>query len=299
MRTGGLSGLLFFTALSIGSAASVAAQAPEPATRQAAIEQEQAAKVKELHAYVPGKAERVANRIDELMAGGIPRWHPFFDKAYSGGGFTLGLGYSKPVSAYNFVDVRGSYTIKGYKLIEAEFKAPRIFQRRGKLSLLGGWREATQVGFYGLGMDNSKDDRTNYDFEQPYGSATLELWPARKYLMFRGGAELSEWSLHPGKGRAWPSVETRYTPATLPGLGARARYLHTEARSGSTGARRLDTRGAADSTAQPCTTTPTMTTSSGSGRSSTRRSSTFPYCGRRGSSRCAARSVPRSTRTIR
>jgi len=228
MRTGGLSGLICFTALSIGSAASIAAQAPEPATRQAAIEQEQAAKVKELHAYVPGRAERVANRIDELMAGGIPRWHPFFDKAYSGGGFTLGLGYSKPVSAYNFVDVRGSYTIKGYKLIEAEFKAPRIFQRRGKLSLLGGWREATQVGFYGLGMDNSKDDRTNYDFEQPYGSATLELWPARKYLMFRGGVELSEWSLHPGKGRAWPSVETRYTPATLPGLGARARYLHTE-----------------------------------------------------------------------
>lgn len=228
MRTGGLSRLLCITAFSVGAAASAAAQAPAPATRQAAIEQEQADKVKELHPYVPGKAERVANRIDELMAGGTPRWHPFFDKAYSGGGFVLGLGYSQPVSGYNFFDVRGSYTIKGYKLVEAEFKAPRLFNRRGVLSVLGGWREATQVGFFGLGMDTSKDDRTNYDFKQPYGSATLELWPARKLLMLRGGVELSEWAQHPGKGTRSPSVETRYTAATLPGLGAKARYLHTE-----------------------------------------------------------------------
>src|SRR5687768_7694682 len=91
MRTGGLSRLLLITTFSVGTAAAAAAQAP--ATRQAAIEQEQADKVKDLHPYVPGRAERVANRIDQLLAGGTPRWHPFFDKAYSGGGFVLGLGY--------------------------------------------------------------------------------------------------------------------------------------------------------------------------------------------------------------
>ena len=73
--------------------------------------------------------------------------------------------------------MRGSYTITGYKRVEAEFIAPRLFNRRGTLSVLGGWREATQVGFYGIGTDTSKDDRANYRFQQPYGSALLDALP--------------------------------------------------------------------------------------------------------------------------
>jgi hypothetical protein len=45
--------------------------------------------------------------------------------------------------------------------------------------------------------------------------------------MLRGAAELSEWSQRAGEG-TFPSVESKYTPATLPGLGATATYLHTE-----------------------------------------------------------------------
>jgi len=45
--------------------------------------------------------------------------------------------------------------------------------------------------------------------------------------MLRGAAELSEWSQRAGEG-TFPSVESKYTPATLPGLGATAAYLHTE-----------------------------------------------------------------------
>jgi hypothetical protein len=131
------------------------------------------------------------------------------------------------VSAYNLLDVRGSYSIRGYKRVEAEFTAPRLFHRRGELSLLGGWREATQVAFYGFGMDTSLDDRTNYDFRQPRGLATLTLWPTRRWLMLRGGLEVSRWSLRPGEG-SFPSVETVYTPQTLPGLGTRTTYVHSE-----------------------------------------------------------------------
>src|SRR6185436_2578878 len=90
-----------------------------------------------------------------------------------------------------------------------------------------GWREATQVGFYGIGTDTSIDNRTNYSFQQPYGAASLTFWPTRRLLMLRGGLELSEWEQRPGEGSA-PSVETVYTPATLPGLGAKTDYLHTQ-----------------------------------------------------------------------
>jgi Omp85 superfamily domain len=227
MCTVGMWRLFIAVALAAGGATSVVAQEPGATTREAAIEQEQAEKDKILHPYVPGKAEAVLNRIDEILINGVPRWHPFFNNAYSGGGFTLGAGYANRLSPYTLLDVRGSYTILGYKRIEAEFSAFRLFHRRGTLSLLGGWREATQVGFYGTGTDTSKDARTNYDFQQPYGAATLTVFPRRRALMLRGGLELSQWSLGPGQG-TFPSIETVYTPATLPGLGAETTYLHTQ-----------------------------------------------------------------------
>ena len=210
-----------------GASQEAAPQGPPPATRQAEIEQAQAAKAPNVHPYVPNKAERIFDRADVLLVGGQLKWHPFFDSAYSGGGFTLGAGRTNYVSSYNFIDARGSYSIAGYKRAEVEFVAPRLFKRRGHLSLLGGWREATQVGFYGIGGDTAKEDRTSYLFQQPYASALLTLFPTRRVLLLRGGLELSRWSQEPGKG-THPSVETVYTPETLPGLGAEATYVHSQ-----------------------------------------------------------------------
>jgi hypothetical protein len=202
-------------------------QAPAPGTREAAIVQEQAAKAQNLQPYAPNKGEQILTKIDTILEGGNLRWHPFFESAYSGGGFTLGVGHLNYVSAYNFIDVRGSYTFSNYKRVEAEFVAPRIFKRRGHLSVLGGWREATQVGFYGIGTNTSKDDRASYLFQQPYASALLTVFPTRRNLLLRGGVEFSQWSQEPGKG-SFPSVEEVYTPDTLPGLGAEVAYLHTQ-----------------------------------------------------------------------
>ena len=229
---------LFATfALVVVLAGPAAAQAPpsaEPEGGQAAIEQEQAAKVPNLTPYKPNKVEAYFERFDAVLAGGTPRWHPFFESAYSGGGFTLGVGKLTYLGAYNYLDLRGSWTFTNYKRLEAEFVAPRLFNRRGHLSVLGGWRDATQVGFYGVGADTSVDDRANYRFKQPYGSALLTVFPTRKVLMLRGGVEYSRWNQEPGEGTS-PSVETVYTPATLPGVGAEVTYLHTQGTIGLDG----------------------------------------------------------------
>jgi Omp85 superfamily domain len=229
--TVGMLRLLTVAVLSAGAATSVVAQEPEPATREAAIEQAQAEKDKLVHPYVPGKVEGFMNRAEDILVNGMPRWHPYFENAYSGGGFTLGAGYAYHVGGYNMLDVRGSYSIKDYKRVEAEFTAPRLFHRRGELSLLGGWREATQVAFYGLGTDTSVDDRANYDFREPYGSALLTFWPTRRWLMLRGGLELSQWSLRSGEG-SFPSVETVFPPETLPGFGTKTTYVHSQGTAG-------------------------------------------------------------------
>ena len=229
----GLSRLSFVAAAAlsivIGSPfAAVAQEAGAPATRGAAIEQAQAAKASASRPFKPGKVEEVLNHVEDLVKAGEVHVHPFFDSAYAGGGFTLGAGYMTHVSAYNLVDVRGSITFTGYKRIEAAFVAPRLFDRRAALNAIGGWREATQVGFFGVGNENtSKQDRANYSFDQPYASATLDVWPTRKLFVLRGGVEVSQWNQGAGGGSE-PSVDEVYTPQTLPGLGASPTYLHSQ-----------------------------------------------------------------------
>jgi hypothetical protein len=208
------------------SRAQTAAAAGE--TRAGRIAAEQQEKAKTLKPHAPNKAEVLLAKVEEQFITGALHWHPFFQSALAGGGFTLGAGYLTHVGSYNTVDLRGSYTLSGYSRIEAEFLAPRLFDRRGTLAILGGWREATQVGFYGTGTGNTSDeDRANYSFRQPYVSATLGVRPTRRALFLAGGVEYSEWDQRSGEGTE-PSVDEVYTPETLPGLGAKITYLHTQ-----------------------------------------------------------------------
>jgi Omp85 superfamily domain len=202
------------------------------ASREAEIARAKAEKAKALKPYEPSRAEIYFDRAEDLLLSGQLRWYPFFESAYAGGGFTLGAGYRRHVSPYNTVTVRGSLTFSAYKRIEAEFLSPRVFNRRGVFSVIGGWREATQVGFYGIGTGStSHDDRANYSFQQPYVAGRLTFWPTRELFVLGAGVEYSQWKQQPGSGSA-PSVEEVYSPGTLPGLGATVTYLHTEALAG-------------------------------------------------------------------
>ena len=215
----GLASILLIVALL--PAASVAAQEAastveqqQPETRVGLLEQQQAEKASSMVPAEPDKAEKYVTRISDIFLSGQMHWHAFFHSAYSGGGFTMGAGYTKFVSPYNTIDTRGSITFSGYKRIESEFLAPQLFGRRGTLSAIGGWREATQVGFYGLGLNTNVSDRTNYSFQQPYGSATLTVRPNRNLLFVRGGLEATQWRQNPGSGdvRKWhPAIFSALT----------------------------------------------------------------------------------------
>src|SRR5262249_4652463 len=159
--------------------------------------------------FVPGKAEKLLNRLDDWMSNGPRGLHPFFQSAYRGGGFAVGAGYLRYVSGYNTIDFRGSYSFAGYKLAESACSEPRLFQHRVALSVNAGWREATQVGFDGTGMSTSSSDRRNFGFKQPFETATLTVWPTRKWIMLRAREDVARWSLQPGQGTS-PSIETAY-----------------------------------------------------------------------------------------
>ena len=176
-------------------------------------------------------AEKVFTKIENRFNNQTVRWHPYLENAYRGGGFAAGAGYMFHPGAYSTLDLRGSYSLSSYKLAEAEFNSPRVFDRRGELTFVGGWRDATEVAFHGVGMNTSSGDRANYGFEQPFGSALLTIRPTRRLFMVRGGFEASRWDLKSGKGTA-PSVDEVYTPEMLPGLGTTTTYLHTQATVG-------------------------------------------------------------------
>ena len=196
------------------TAASALARGQGEPTRADTIVAEQQKKSSELTKYEGTKAEQVLTRIETTFITGMAI-HPFFESALAGGGFTLGAGYRRFLGSYDTLDVRGSITLTGYKQIEAEFLAPRLFKRRG-VSVIGGWREATQVGFYGKGTANtSVDDRANSGFfDQPYLVTSLDYRPTRRYLVLGATADYSQWRQGPGS--VAPSVDEVYTPATLP-----------------------------------------------------------------------------------
>src|SRR5690349_13095821 len=86
----------------LGSAAM--AQSAENDSRQALVEQAQAAKAATLHPYVPGGFERVLTRVENSLVNRTVKWHPYFENGYKGGGFAPGIGYTHHVSPYSTVD---------------------------------------------------------------------------------------------------------------------------------------------------------------------------------------------------
>ena len=202
------------------------AQTTEPSTRTGALEQVQAERVGLLAPQEPEKFERAMARAEAMLTRGGNHWYPYFENSYSGGGFPFGAGYSWFVGSYKTLDVRGSITPSGYKLAESEFLNPRIFNRRGTLSLHGGWREATEVPFYGLG-DTRADNRVSYGFKQPYVSGLLTMKPTRKLLVVSGGIEYTQWKLQRAEG-SFPSVDDIFDAEVLAGIGAKVNYLHTQ-----------------------------------------------------------------------
>ena len=223
---------------------------PTVDSRAATIEQAQAQKAIALHPFQPNnRVEAFLDDVENTLLNGGVSLHPFFDSAYSGGGFTLGAGYGHHVSAYNMLDVRGSFTFKGYTRVEAAFMAPRFLSRRASLTLLGGWRNATQVGFYGVGQREhvAIHNRADYSFEQPYGSGTLDVSAdAQAARARRARLDVGDRDVGSGKGAIGSSVDEIYIRRRPCRASVPHRPMSTRReRSASTSVHRLVMRGAA------------------------------------------------------
>lgn len=196
-------------------------------TRAEAIAQKQAEKAKKLEPYKPSRFESVMNRLEESFVSPPSGFYPAFGSVYPGGGLTLGAGYRQFFGRKSVWDVTGLYSIKNYKQIEAGVRTPWNFAGRWTVAGRAGLLDAPQVGYYGLGMDNSSDDRANFRLKQGYAAVSGGYRPTG-WTRLEGEAAYEVYDIEEGRGRA-PSIETRYTPRTAPGLGLDPTFIRTQA----------------------------------------------------------------------
>jgi hypothetical protein len=193
-------------------------------TREAQIAAEQARKAAEKAVYVPGAAERWAVTLKREFLENPSGFYPYFASVYSGGGFTLGAGYRQFYADRTHWDVKGLYSLSGYKLIELSTDSWGLAANRLDLHGRAGWRDATQVAYYGLGIQ-SPDAPANFRMKQGYVGGDARVRPGG-FTVFGAGITYEDYNLEEGTGTT-PSIEEVFTPETAPGLGENPRYLHT------------------------------------------------------------------------
>jgi hypothetical protein len=206
---------------------------PPPAwaqdTREAEWAAEQARKAAESREYEPSTAERWVTTIKHELLDLPSGVYPYFASVYSGGGFTLGAGYRQFYGDRSHWDVKGLYSLKNYKYIEASTDSWGHAQ--GRLDLHGrvGWRDATAVAYYGLGID-TPNVHANFRMKQLFLGGDLQARPAGPVVL-GAGLLYEDFTLAEGTGSS-PSIEDSFTPDTAPGLGENMTFVHTTASGG-------------------------------------------------------------------
>lgn len=198
-------------------------------TRGEEIAALQAKKARELKPYVQSAPERWTEWVSREFLEEPGGFYPFFGSVYSGGGFTLGSGYRQFYGDRTHWDIKGLYSFKNYKLIELSTDSWGLARGMMDAHARVGWRDATQVAYYGLGID-SPDSRSNFRMKQAFFGGDVTLRPGG-FSVFGAGLAYEDYTLEEGAGKQ-PSIETVHTPATAPGLGDNPSYIHAMASAG-------------------------------------------------------------------
>lgn len=208
-------------------AASVPAMAQD--SRAASIAAAQADKAAHLAPRRSTTAERIVLWVErELMSPG--GFYPLVGGVYDGGGLAAGAGYRYYSGDNTHWDIRGLYSVKGYRLAEISVASLDHAGGRIQVRARAGRRDATRVWFHGVGSESRAADRTDFALTQAYGGAEVTVIPL-PHTVLGGGVSLERFNVSTGTGGG-ASTEEVFSPATAPGLDAAPTYLHATAAAG-------------------------------------------------------------------
>lgn len=193
-------------------------------TRETLIVAEQQKKAGELRPYEPAPVERWAVALRREFLDEPSGFYPLFASVYSGGGLTLGGGYRQFYGDRTHWDVQGLYSVNGYKLIQLSTDSWGHAADRVDLHARAGWRDATEVAFYGLGID-SPDVRSDFRMKQAYVGGNAVARPGA-FTVFGAGIMYEDYTIEEPTG-THPWVEDVFSSDTAPGIGVSPAYFHT------------------------------------------------------------------------
>jgi hypothetical protein len=120
----------------------------------------------------------------------------------------------------------GAYSFRAYKSAYASLDFPELFNDKLEIDTDVRWTDATQVPFYGVGNDTSKDDRVNYGLKGFDIGGSVALKPTR-WFSIGAGLALHHIEDRGGAG-SQPSIDT-IAGSGVPGLFTDTRYRDTSA----------------------------------------------------------------------
>jgi hypothetical protein len=203
----------------------VPAFAQEASTRAEEIARQQEEKARQLAPYRPNRVERRLLEIEE--AGGLTAlrgWYVAFGDIKQGSGVALGPAYGRILDSGATVAVKGTYSVRNFKLIQLAATAPPLARGRLRVSGRARWQDAPELPVYALGPDAPRI-RADFSERRTELSGQMAMRPVQ-LLRFGGGAAYEAYRTG-GASTNRPSVEQRFTPLEMPGIGADPQYLHT------------------------------------------------------------------------
>src|SRR5580704_1873354 len=151
--------------------------------------------------------------------------HPTLATVAPGGGLTGGIGYDpnrlSPRQLQN--SFRASVSTKGYWLAQADttYRVSNTYS----LEAYARGRRMTELPFYGVGQSSLQGNLTDFSLTERVvgGSAYVRPMPA-----FAIGARVEGlWPIvHAGGSSSVPSIDTRFTSVTAPGLDDQPAFVH-------------------------------------------------------------------------
>jgi hypothetical protein len=229
------------TTESAGAAASPSGTpAGDSVTRASLLEAARDQKGLELEPMKRGKVEKGLYWYDNqyLLPKIFGKWKGIH---IGGGGFPAGAGMKYGV-AYdhaigseenpdraNRFDVNGVFarSTRGYQRAGGGLTVRHIGGSAIDARVWGQTFEFPQEDLFGIGQNSSRDDRTNYLHESTETGAELRWSPAR-FVTFSGGLAYLQPTIGSGTDPRFPSTETHFDEATLPGLTAQPDFLRTD-----------------------------------------------------------------------
>ncbi len=185
-------------------------------SREDEIAQQQAEKAKTLKPYTPSTAERILMRAQNFLQA-PQNFYPLIPSTYPSGGFALGAGYRRRYGDNGWFDVHGGYSLLSYKMLDGTIHLPEFGDGAFQTDINAHYVDATQVRYFGIGNDTSKDVETNYGFK-PITFGITETVSPTWWLGFGGGIDYVSYETRIGDGST-PSTEQVFDPVFgAPGL---------------------------------------------------------------------------------